>query len=242
MQIAVGLVLLLLAIAGLMFRIDPVPTWFYVLAWYPILATVDGIAARRDGRGSWLFSRSAFSWFAWSVPIWLVYEAANLRLQNWYYVMLPTRDWERWSGILLSFATVVPALVLAERVLDGFEVFRVRRLRPLTVRPGQLRAATLMGLVMGALALVFPRTFFPLIWGGVFLVADPIVYRRLPHLSLIGDLERGDWGRIGRLLVGGLGVGLIWESYNYWADGGWIYTVPWLEQLKLSDRSAAGGL
>jgi hypothetical protein len=58
------------------------------------------------------------------------------------------------------------------------------------------------------------------------------VYRRRPDLSLFADLERGEWGRVARLMLGGLGIGLLWESYNYWARGKWVYTVPWLEGTK----------
>src|SRR6185436_17253142 len=71
-----------------------------------------------------------------------------------------------------------------------------------------------------------------LIWGALWLLLEPYVYRRRPDLSLFADLSRGDWGRTARLLIAGLGIGLLWESYNYWARGKWVYTVPWLEGTK----------
>lgn len=230
------------AVWGLLyFRVGPVPTWFYVFAWYPTLILLDAIASRPEGRPS-LFAdrRLAVSLFAWSPVIWLVFEAANLRLHNWYYVSLPALQWERWSGILLSFATVVPALLLAERVFDSAGACKRWRTRPIAIRPWELRTAVGLGLGIGALALLRPVVFFPLIWGSVFLIADPFVYRRIPQLSLIRDVERGEWGRIGRLMLGGIGIGLIWETYNYWADGHWIYTVPWLEQTKLFEMPPLG--
>ncbi len=102
----------------------------------------------------------------------------------------------------------------------------------MTVPPGSLSVATLLGVATLAMSLIWPRTFFPLCWGAALLIADPFVYRRRPELSLIADLERGDWGRVARLMLGGLGVGLLWEGYNYWARGKWVYTVPWLEDTK----------
>ena len=69
---------------------------------------------------------------------------------------------------------------------------------------------------------------------------DPWLYRRRPEWSLLGDLERGDWSRVTRLLAGGVVVGFLWEFYNYWALGKWIYTVPWLEALKLFEMPPFG--
>jgi predicted flap endonuclease-1-like 5' DNA nuclease len=231
--IAVAWVLLLL-------QIDPVPTWFYVFAWYPTLVLLDAVTVRLDGGPSVLWRKSAISLFAWSPVIWLVFEAANFRLMNWYYVFLPHSLLERWAGILLSFATVVPALLLAERILGTVGVCRTCKARPVRVRPRDLSAATLLGITIGLLALALPRLFFPLIWGAAFLITDPVVYRLNRPLSLIADLERGDWGRIGRLLLGGLAVGIIWEAYNFWARGKWIYTVPWLEEVKLFEMPPFG--
>ncbi len=227
----------------LWFRVEPAPTWFYVLAWYPTLVLLDAVACRIDGRPSLLaHPRFGISALAWSAVIWLIFEAANFRLENWYYVLLPARAWERWAGILLSFATVLPAILLAQRVLDGAGLFRSRRVRPLIVGQRGLRVSVLVGLGATLLALAAPQHFFPLIWGAVFFAVDPFVYRHARHLSLIGDMERGDWGRIGRLMMGGLAIGIVWETYNYGADGSWIYTVPWLEQLKLFEMPPLGFL
>ncbi len=224
----------------LWFRVGPTPTWFYVFAWYPTLWLLDRIAVRLDQRPmltDWGLTRSLL---LWSPVIWLVFEAANLRLQNWYYVYLPGFLWERWIGILVSFATVLPAIFLAERVLAGAGAFKRARSTPIRVRAWELRAAIALGIGTAAMALIWHRMFFPLIWGAAFLVADPIVYRRTPSLSLIADLERGDWGRIARLLTGGLAVGVLWEGYNFWAQGKWIYTVPWLEHTKVFEMPPFG--
>ena len=74
----------------LYFRVGPVPTWFYVFAWYPTLILLDAIASRSEGRPSLFADRwLTVSLFAWSPVIWLVFEAANLRLHNWYYATNP---------------------------------------------------------------------------------------------------------------------------------------------------------
>ena len=240
MDIALSTAAVLTAWVLLLLRVEPVPTWFYVFAWYPTLVLLDSLATRLDGRPRMLRQRPMVYVFLWSPVVWLLFEAANFRLDNWYYVMLPHAAWERWAGIILSFATVVPAVLLAERALDAAGVFRRGRGPVLVVRPWELGCAVTAGLGMGALSLAYPIVFFPLIWGAVFLVVDPLVFRYRRSLSLLGDLAAGYWGRIGRLMLGGLGIGLLWECYNFWARGKWIYTVPWLEEFKLFEMPPFG--
>jgi len=245
LAIRVCLAAAMLAAAWVLLALDvaPVPTWFYVFAWYPTLVLLDAAAVRPDGGGS-LFARpgAALSLVAWSPIVWLVFEVANFRLGNWYYVSLPGPLVERWAGIVLSFATVLPAIVLAERALAAVRVFGAGRGPTVTVREWELHASTGLGLTAAVLVLVWPRWLFPLVWGIAWALAEPVVYRRAPALSLFRDLERGSWGRIGRLLLGGLGIGFLWESYNHVARGRWIYTVPGLEDLKLFEMPPFGFL
>lgn len=227
----------------LLLHVDPVPTWFYVFAWYPTLVLLDRAGAPRQHRTAILgWNLRTLSLLGWSAVIWLTFEALNLRLLNWYYVFLPRLAVERWAGILLSFATVVPALVLAARLLNRAGVGHRWQGSPLRVASGDLLGAQVLGLGMLALPLVWPRTFFPLVWGGVWLLFDPYVYARRPEWSLFADIERGDWGRIGRIMLGGLAIGVLWEFYNFWAQGKWIYTVPWLEHTKLFEMPPLGFL
>lgn len=242
---AMWLVLPLAALAAagvlLLFGVEPVPTWFYVFAWYPTLFLLDAIACRLHRRGHLLAEvRLAISLFAWSAPIWLFFEALNLRLTNWYYIYLPRAAVERWAGIVLSFATVVPAVVLAERLWDAAGVGRRWRTRPLPPGVEDHRRLLWAGGLALAAILLFPGWLYPLTWGAMLLVADPIVYRRRPEWSLIADLERGDWGRVGRLMLGGLLVGGIWEGYNFVARGKWIYTVPAFENAKWFEMPPLG--
>lgn len=223
--------------------VEPVPTWFYIFAWYPTLILLDAGARRRDGRPS-LFGDPwrALSLGGWSAAIWLVFEAANFRLRNWYYVFLPAAMPERWAGILLSFATVVPAVVLVERWLAGWGIGHRWRSRPVRARPWEPAAAAFLGGAMGIGALLLPDLLFPLVWGAAWLIADPFVRRHRPEWSLLRDIERGDWGRIGRLMLGGMLIGMLWEFFNFSARARWIYTVPWLEHTKLFEMPPVGFL
>jgi len=243
MTLAVGAIGFTLAWLLLLLDVEPVPTWFYVFAWYPTLLMADAFIARRgEARALHRRPATAASLLLWSVPIWLLFEASNFRLGNWYYVMLPASPVERWAGIVISFATVVPAVLLAERTLDLAGLGSRMAGRPASVRPWELRAATLVGALAAVASLGWPERWFPLIWGAAWLVADPWLYRLRPEWSLIGDVARGAWGRIVRLLVGGLMIGLLWETYNFWARGKWIYTVPGLESTKWFEMPPLGFL
>jgi len=228
--------------AGMLHGVEPFATWYYPLAWYPVLAGADAVVRLRTG--GWALCtrpRAALAALGWSIPFWLFFEGINLRVANWYYVFVPPALAPRWSGIVLSFATVLPAILLAREVARAFGV--AERVRwpsfALPVRRGVIQG---LGLVFFALSFVWPRLFFPLVWGGVTLVVDPWVHHRAPERSLLGMLERGRPATLLQLLVGGLAIGLLWEMLNARARGHWIYTVPGLEDLKLFEMPLAGFL
>jgi len=240
---AVAAACLGLAIGLALKGIEPFATWLYHAAWYPTITLMAALIARREGRDPLTANPiHALSLFAWSAVFWFFFELLNWRLSNWYYVNVPADRLERWIGIALAFATVLPAIFLAARLLETWGLIRRVRTAPMGVTPLSLRLTSFAGMVFLALPLAWPRFFFPLVWGATTLLAEPALYRRAPRWSLIADLERGDAGRIIRLLAGGAGVGLLWELYNSVARSRWIYTVPGLENLKLFEMPLLGFL
>jgi len=240
--LATAAVVLIAAVLLLGYEIPPVPTWFYVLAWYPTLVILDEVVVLLGGESLLTRPRELVVMLWWSAVIWLLFEAINFRLQDWYYVFLPAGRLERWVGITVSLATVVPAVLLPERVLDRLGVWRDRRLGGFTLEPWHLRIGGWAGWGLLALVLAFPRYLYPLTWGAVWLIAEPLLYRRDPGRSLFGDLARGSWGRIARLMAAGLFAGGLWESFNAVARGRWIYTVPFLEDWKIFEMPLVGFL
>src|SRR5205807_6585716 len=118
------------------------------------------------------------------------FEAINFRLQNWYYVFLPPHRLDRWAGITVSLATVVPAVLLPERVLDRLGVWRDLRARPVPIVPARLRAAWWTGWAMLALVLAVPRYLYPLTWAAGWPAARPPFIRGVPGHSLFADAAR----------------------------------------------------
>ena len=233
---------LAVAVVLLHFQVSPVATWFYVFAWYPTLVIFDLLIMWHGGPSLFARPRVLLPMLWWSAVIWFLFEAINFRLQDWYYVFLPAGRVERWLGITVSLATVVPAILLPERLLERLGAWRTLSAPPLGERRGELAAALALGVITLGATLALPRYLHPLTWGAIWLIAEPLLYRTDPALSLFGDMRRGEWGRVARLLVAGLAAGVLWEAFNAHARGKWIYTVPFLEHLKVFEMPVVGFL
>jgi len=239
--VAAALVLVAAAVLRY-YEIPPVPTWLYVFAWYPTLLILDQVVVLRGGESLLAEPRALATMLWWSAVIWFLFEAINVRLQDWYYVFLPANPVERWVGITLSLATVVPAVLLPERLLDRLGVWQRLQSRPIALRSRDLQAAFWLGWATLAATLAFPRYLHPLTWGAVWLIAEPVLYRTDPERSLFADIAAGRWGRIARLMAAGLFAGALWESFNATARAKWIYTVPFLEHMKIFEMPPIGFL
>src|SRR5262245_30439704 len=250
LAVAVGFGLLVVSTIGMLRGVEPFATMYYLFAWYSVLLAGDGALALRGGAGSG--TRGEFlllgrpwhllSLLGWSTVVWLFYELLNFRLQNWYYVFVPDNRTARWVTATAAFATVLPAVFLAEAFLRSFRVGETVRWKRFAVTPQMLDRMQWIGGAMMALVLIFPRYFFPLVWGASMLMVEPRVYRASRAGSLLADLERGEPGRLLRLLAGGALIGLLWEMLNTGARMKWIYTVPFLEDLKLFEMPVPGFL
>ena len=248
LAVGIGLGLVALATALLLRGVEPFATWYYNFAWYPVLLAGDGLVALTGGAGRGkrgeflLLGRKSFlvTVLAWSAVVWLFYELFNFRLQNWYYVFLPDDRLNRWSGTLIAFATVLPAVFVAEGVLNGMRVSHNVRWPSFIVTNRVISGMRIAGTIMLALVLVWPRYFFPLVWGATMLLVEPENYKRSRSHSLLADLEAGRPGRLLRLLLGGACIGFIWELLNINARAKWIYTVPGIEELKIFEMPIPG--
>ena len=236
---------LLVGEAGLFLGFAPVRVMFYCIAWWSYIFLADACVWRRRG-SSLVRSRPWEFWFLafWSVPIWNLFELFNFRLQNWFYVNVPTDSTLALFFNVASYATVLPGLFETYDVLRAYRVMEGARSKPWRVTPLLLSGCTAVGLAMLAAALIWPRFAFPLIWGFAVFLGDPVCYRagRSRADSLLGQLERGDPRAALRLLLAGLICGGLWEFWNFWAYTKWLYTVPYLENLKWFEMPPLGFL
>jgi len=227
-------------------REDPfMKVWFYCFAWWPYILASEALLRCTGGR-SRLFERPGefLALLPLSVSLWVLFEAANFRLENWHYVGLPASRLTRWWGYWIAYATVLPGLFVTARLLEHWGGQRwIPRWKPVpkgwTLR--RARELQALGLLCVLASLILPRFAFPLIWIGFFPLLDPL-NASLGGRSLLQDWEKGDYGKTFRLLAAGLICGLLWELWNYWAGSKWVYTVPWVGQVKLFEMPVLGFL
>jgi hypothetical protein len=228
----IGIVLLFLSEIFLFKKVDPFYTWFYCFAWWSYILIIDGVIYRLK-RNSLILTRTKefFLMIPWSLFIWLVFEAANLSLKDWYYINLPHSTIERWLGYAIAYGTVLPGIFETTELLETLGLFKNSKIgRVVFTREGHF-ILSLLGMLWLLSSVNIPEYFFPFIWVGFILLLDPINYR-FGGRSLLRDLEEGNPRKIALLLVAGLICGFLWEFWNFWALSKWVYTVPFFDKAK----------
>ncbi len=87
--------------------------------------------------------------------------------------------------------------------------------------------------------MVVPKIAFPLIWLAFFFLLDPW-NARMGARSLISEWLRRDFRRTYCLLASGALCGFLWELWNYGAGSKWVYTVPFVGEVKLFEMPVLG--
>jgi len=228
----IGIASLLLSEAFLFEKVDPFYSWFYCFAWWSYILTVDAIIYRLKGN-SLILNRTKefFSMIPWSIFIWLIFEAANLSLRNWYYINLPHSTVERWLGYAIAYGTVLPGLFETTELLEALGLFGNSKIKKTIISSGGHSILMFLGFLSLASSLLIPEYYFPLIWVGFIFLLEPFNYR-FGGKSLLRDLEEGNPRKIYLLLIAGLICGLLWEFWNFWAPSKWVYTVPFFDKAK----------
>lgn len=236
----IGLGLLLIFQTFLILRIRGVTTYFYSLVWWPYILVIDGLVFRRQGRSLLVDqTRTFLLLIPWSAALWLIFEGFNLVFKNWYYVGLPAETILRWPGYFVAFGTVLPGILETKDLLSAWGIFKKSRLTPLPVRPSWNRPLIIIGTLCLVLPLLFPLYAFPLVWLGFVFLLEPFNLQT-GRSSLLRDLAEGKAENLLQLLLAGMICGLLWEFWNYWAVAKWIYTVPWVGQIKLFEMPVLG--
>jgi len=236
------------ALAGaewlLFHRAEPVSTYFTPIAWSAYILIADAATFAVTGRSRLNDAPLSLARMALlSIPLWLIFEAYNLRLQNWEYAGVPLP----WAAAVLgygwSFATITPAIFETSDLVQAL-------LPPLPGEPWRIsRGAENALLIGGAVCLIAPLTvpramaahLFALVWVGFVLLLDPI-NRRLGLPSFLGDLADGFRRRLYGFLAAGFICGWLWEFWNYWAAAKWHYTFPMFQNTKIFEMPAPGYL
>ncbi len=119
-----GLIALAFAEYLMFHGIEPAATYFSPLAWTAYILLADAATFAISGH-SYLRDepRGLLKMAILSIPLWLLFEAYNLRLMNWMYVGLPQGQIERWFGYAWSFATITPGIFMTAGLIESFGWF-----------------------------------------------------------------------------------------------------------------------
>jgi len=247
--------LALLSAEGLLFaHVEPVATYFTPIAWSSYILIADAAVLALTNRSRLNDAPIVVARLALlSIPLWLIFEAYNLRLQNWTYVGVP----RAWPAALLgyawSFATITPAVFetsdLVQAVLPAPPAVTLTEPEPTPESRKFSRRAEFIFMLSGAACLLIPLLvprhlaafLFALVWIGFLLLLDP-----LNHLlglpSFLGDLAEGMRRRFYGFLLAGWICGWLWEFWNYWAAAKWLYIFPMFQEWKIFEMPAPGFL
>jgi hypothetical protein len=223
-----------------------VTIFFTPLAWTGYVLLVDALVACLKGES--LLSATPGRFFSltfWSVPLWLIFEAYNLRLQNWEYVGLPESVAIRGFGYVWSFATIWPAIFETAELVEALAMFRHegKRRTPVTsaTRWGLLVTGLAFAVVPVAVPASLGRYLFGAVWVGFVLFLDPLNYR-WNGFSFLREFESGRNTTFWSFLVAGWICGIFWEFWNYWAGAKWMYIFPIGQGWKVFEMPLAGYL
>jgi hypothetical protein len=227
-----GIILLLVSEIAVFKKVDPFYSWFYCFAWWSYILIMDAVIYRLKGNSLIVNRTREFLFLVpWSIFLWLIFEAANLSLKNWYYITLPHSMVERWLGYAIAYGTVLPGMFETAEVLESLGLFKNSKIKKTAISHEGHSVLILLGALCLASSVLVPEYFFPLIWVAFIFLLDPLNYR-FGGKSLLKDLEEGNPRKIYLLLVAGLICGFLWELWNFWALSKWVYTVPFFEKAK----------
>ncbi|MDI6761407.1 MAG: DUF4332 domain-containing protein [Thermodesulfobacteriota bacterium] len=238
----IGLLLLILSEFFHLKKVEPFYSWFYCFAWWSYILFIDAIIYRLKSNSLLINRRKEFFLLIpWSVFIWLIFEAANLSLENWYYINLPNSIVERWLGYAIAYGTVLPGIFETMGLLETLGLFKNASIKKTLISQGGHQVLIALGTLCIISSIVIPQYFFPLIWVGFIFLLEPLLYR-FGGKSLLKDLEEGNPRKIYLLLIAGLICGFLWEFWNFWALSRWVYTVPFFEEVKAFEMPLLGFL
>lgn len=240
----VGVVVLTVAEIRMFRGAEPVSTYFTPIAWTSYIMIADAAVLAISGRSRLHDEPREFvQTTVLSIPLWLIFEAYNLRLKNWTYVGLPMNRVELLFGYAWAFATIFPGIFETADLIACFGGFG-------QIRPLRFSAAAKLGMVLfGAACLIIPVVvpqhvaayLFGLVWIGFVFLLDPI-NERLGIPSLLSDFSAGRPGRFWSLMIAGWVCGWFWEFWNFWASSKWLYISPILQRWKIFEMPAPGYL
>lgn len=237
-----GIVALAIAEFLMFHGVQPVATYFTPLVWTTYILSADAAVFAIRGHSRLHDAPLAVARLALlSIPLWMIFEAYNLRLRNWIYTGVP-HNWEAVVfGYGWSFATIWPAIFETADLIESLVPFR--RSRAIKISRSMENILIGVGIACLLIPVLLPARIgaylFVLVWLGFIFLLDP-VNRRLGLPSFLKDLSDGLPARFFSFLAAGWVCGWLWEFWNDWAAAQWHYIFPIFQNLKIFEMPVPG--
>lgn len=220
--------------------------WATPLCWLGYVMLLDAVIFRLKGNSLLCNRRREFYiQMPLSIAYWLLFEFYNLHLVNWEYQGLPENKIELCIGMGLAFAMIMPGMFQTAELIGTLRLFDRFRIEKLRVSNRVIYGSIVLGFFFIMAPLLISREharyLFGLVWTGYVMIFEPIVYSSKGE-SLLRDLEEGRLSRILSLFTAGYLCGFLWEFWNYWAASKWVYTAPFMKDVKIFEMPVAGFL
>jgi len=216
--------------------------WGFFPMWLGYCLTIDALVFWRTGTSLYTRSwRKYVGLFLISAPVWWLFELFNLHMQNWIYLgadIFTSLQYSYWTT--LSFSTVIPAVFGSAEFVASFGF--LKRLKPGPVIGTDKRTTSaffILGWVMLASMLLWPKIFFPFLWLSLYFILEPLNIW-LGNRSLAYWTQNGDWRPVISLWLGVLLTAFFWEMWNYYSFPKWIYQVPWGNWMHIFEMPSLG--
>ncbi len=225
------------------FKIEPFASWYFPIIWFGYIFLIDAVIYKLKGHSLIMSRKEQFvKALILSALIWWLFEVINLKLGNWNYGTLNLFNIRTLVKAIISFATVLPAIIETYELLKTFNLFNKYKLeKHHNITHSFLHLMTFIGIIMIALTLLWPKYFFPLIWFAFFFILDPINYLH-SQPSIIGYWKSGNYKIPLILIVTGIIMGVLWEFWNYYAVIKWYYEIPFVGFFKIFEMPILGYL
>ena len=179
-----------------------------------------------------------------SAAFWWFFEFLNRFSRNWYFINM--EDYTTFEYVFcfsLGCATVLPSVLTTARWLGTFRLFDGRACAGMcrvdvVSRPVRLlfAAVSLVGLVGVVFA---PSILYPFLWLSP-ICAFVLVGMLLGQPTGLEPLRDGNWSQAWRWAVAMLICGFVWETWGFWIEVRWVYTVPYLHRFCYAEMPLVG--
>jgi len=219
----------------LFFKIEPFQYFSYIILWWSYIIFMDVLISLKKDKYLILNKDLPFL-IIFSCGFWCVFEIVNIRIQNWFYINLPSYIYQRYTGYLLAYGTVIPAIYVTKKFIYSF--IGDMKIKSILIKNYPVYSI-LLGLITLLLIFLYPVYFFCFAWIFLSFILDGYNYLK-GYASFMNDFEKGLAGKFIATALSGLICGILWETWNFWSVSKWVYTVPFFEDLKLFEMPVPG--